>query len=78
MSKPKIVNIQRYGDFGQPYVAVSMLAPDNISKDTMRKITKLAEAISVDTDDTDVAVKYLKDWGCIVCSDYEVTVGGNL
>lgn len=78
MSKTvKIVNILQYGDEGT-YVALTMIAPDDLSKGNIRRIVKMANAYFQDTNNSEEVIEYLKGYGFVVCADYEVTIGGNL
>ena len=78
MSKPVIINVQKYGDFDMPYTVVSMLAPEGMGKKVAFKIAEEAETMFSNTAMTDRIERYLQDQGFTSCTTTSAAVGGNL
>ena len=72
-----IVNIEKYGDYDIPYTALTMVAPEEMGKKQVSTLVKRAEIDLSSTNDEQVAIKYLKDWGFTVVKTFSVAIGGD-
>lgn len=61
-----------------PGTALTMKAPDGMSKKIAKELAKEATEMFKNTDDVESVKRYLVSWGFESTKTYDVTIGGNL
>ena len=73
-----IVNLEAYADFDMPVTEKIMLAPNNMSKQDVNKISYNIAKLSLNDANTDKAFILFKEYGFVEVQHINCCVGGDL